>query len=39
MPLIKDLRINQTLKDEVKEEKASITDLVLLILQLLKEDI
>ena len=39
IPLIKNLRINQTFKDEVKEEGVSIIDLVLLVLQLLKEDI
>ena len=38
-PLIINLRINQTFKDEAKEEGASVIDLVLLALQLLREDI
>ena len=38
-PLIKDLRINQTFKDEAKKEEVSVTDLVLLVLWLLREDI
>ena len=38
-PLITNLRINQTFKDEAKEEGASIIDLVLLALWLLREDI
>ena len=39
IPLIKDLRIEYIFKDEAKEEEASITDLVLLVLRLLREDI
>ena len=38
-PLILNLRINQTFKDKAKEEGVGITDLILLALQLLKEDI
>ena len=38
-PLITDLRINWTFKDEAKEEGTNITDLVLLALRLLREDI
>ena len=37
--LIKDLRMKQIFKDEAKEEGANITDLVLLVLWLLREDI
>ena len=39
IPLIKDLRINQTFKDKAKEEEVSVINLVLLALQLLREDI
>ena len=39
IPLIADLRTDWTFKDEVKEEGASVTDLVLLALRLLREDI
>ena len=38
-PLIKDLRMKWIFKNEAKEEGASVTDLVLLVLQLLREDI
>ena len=38
-PLIADLRINQTFKDEAKEKGASVTDLMLSALRLLREDI
>ena len=38
-PLIKDLRMKQIFKNEAKEKKVSITDLVLLVLRLLREDI
>ena len=37
--LIEDLNIKQIFKDETKKEEASVTDLVLLVLRLLKEDI
>ena len=39
IPLIANLRVDQTFKDEAKEEKTSIIDLVLLTLRLLREDI
>ena len=38
-PLITDLRVDWTFKDEAEEEGVSITDLVLLALRLLREDI
>ena len=38
-PLIIDLRVDWTFKDKAKEEGASVTDLVLLVLRLLREDI
>ena len=38
-PLITDLRMNWTFKNETEEEGASVIDLVLLALQLLREDI
>ena len=38
-PLIADLRVDWTFKDEAKEEGASVTDLMLLVLRLLREDI
>ena len=38
-PLITDLRMNWTFKDKAKEEGASVTDLVLLAIRLLREDI
>ena len=38
-PLITDLRINQTFKDKAEKKEISITDLVLLALRLLREDI
>ena len=38
-PLIADLRINWTFKDKAKEKGTSVTDLVLLVLRLLKKDI
>ena len=38
-PLIIDLRINWTFKNEAKKEEVSVTDLVLLVLWLLREDI
>ena len=38
-PLITDLRIDWTFEDETKEKEASITDLVLLALRLLRKDI
>ena len=37
-PLIADLRINWTFKNKAKKEEASITDLVLLALQLLRDN-
>ena len=39
IPLIVELRVDWTFKDEAEEEGASITDLVLLALRLLREDI
>ena len=39
IPLIIDLKINQTFKDKAKKEGVSVTDLILLALQLLREDI
>ena len=39
IPLIADLKINQTFKNKAKEERASIIDLISLALQLLREDI
>ena len=39
IPLIKDLKIKYIFKDEAKKKKISITDLILLALQLLREDI
>ena len=38
-PLIVNLRIDWIFKNEAKEEGASVTDLVLLALRLLREDI
>ena len=38
-PLITDLRVNWTFKDKAEEEGVSITDLMLLVLRLLREDI
>ena len=38
-PLITDLKIDWTFKNKAKEEGVSITDLVLLALRLLREDI
>ena len=38
-PLIKDLRMEYIFKDEAEKEGVSITDLVLLVLWLLREDI
>ena len=38
-PLIADLKINWTFKNKAKEKGASVTDLVLLVLRLLREDI
>ena len=38
-PLIIDLRMNWTFEDEAEEEGASVTDLMLLALWLLREDI
>ena len=38
-PLIKDLRMEQIFEDETKEEGASVIDLVLSALRLLREDI
>ena len=37
--LIADLKMNWTFKDKAKKEEASVTDLVLLVLWLLREDI
>ena len=39
IPLITDLRINWTFKDKAKAKGASVINLVLLALRLLKEDI
>ena len=39
IPLIADLRVDWTFKDKTEEEGASITNLVLLVLRLLREDI
>ena len=39
MPLIKDLKIGSIFKDEDKEEGDGITDLVLLVLRLLRRDL
>ena len=39
MPLIKDLEIGSIFKDEDKEEGDSVTDLVLLVLRLLRRDL
>ena len=38
-PLIKNLRMEWIFKDEAKEERTSVTDLVLSVLRLLREDI
>ena len=38
-PLITDLRVDWTFKDEAKEEGTSVIDLVLSVLRLLREDI
>ena len=38
-PLITDLRTDWTFKDKAEEEEAGITDLVLLVLWLLRKDI
>ena len=38
-PLITELKIDQTFKNKAEEEGASVTDLVLLVLRLLREDI
>ena len=38
-PLIAELKVDWTFKDKAKEEEVSITDLVLLALRLLREDI
>ena len=38
-PLITDLRVDWTFKDKAEEEETSITDLVLSMLRLLREDI
>jgi hypothetical protein len=38
-PLIEDLRMSWTFEDEAEEEEASVTDLVLSVLRLLREDI
>ena len=38
-PLIAELRVDWTFEDKAEEEGASITDLVLLALRLLREDI
>ena len=39
IPLIAELIIDQTFKDEAKEEGASIINLILLVLRLLRENI
>ena len=39
IPLIVNLRIDWTFKDEAEEEGTSVTDLILLVLRLLREDI
>ena len=38
-PLIADLRMNWTFEDKVEKKGASVIDLVLLVLRLLREDI
>ena len=38
-PLIAELRVDWTFEDEAEEEGASVTDLILLVLRLLREDI
>ena len=38
-PLIANLRINWTFKDKTEEEEISVTNLILLALRLLREDI
>ena len=38
IPLIKDLEIKIIFKDKAKEERVSVINLVLLVLQLLKKD-
>ena len=39
IPLIKDLEIGSIFKDEDKEEGDSVTDLVLLVLRILRRDL
>ena len=39
MPVITDLRIDQTFEDEAEEKGTNIIDLILLVLQLLRENI
>ena len=39
IPLIKDLEIGRIFKDEDKEEGDSITDLILLVLRILRRDL
>ena len=39
IPLIADLRTDWTFEDEAEEKKTSVTDLVLSVLRLLREDI